>query len=171
MKFYLGAIGIIGGILLLAFATAAAQPENGKVTICHAAGLAGTTHYITLTIGWKAVYGPAGHFYENGTPRAGHEQDYFGPCIGTPTPPPTATASNTPAPTATGSPTLTPTNTATPSPTGTRTATSTSTPIRTPTATPTTPSAPSQAPVAPTATPSPILPRSLPSTGSGGYLP
>lgn len=51
-----------------------------KVTICHAAGLEGTTHYITLTIGYQAVYGPAGHFYENGTTRAGHEQDYLGEC-------------------------------------------------------------------------------------------
>jgi hypothetical protein len=51
-----------------------------KVTICHAAGLDGTTHYETLTIGWSAVYGPAGHFYENGTPQTGHEQDYLGEC-------------------------------------------------------------------------------------------
>jgi hypothetical protein len=54
------------------------HPE--KVTICHAAGLDGTTHYETLTIGYSAVYGPAGHFYENGTTRAGHEQDYLGEC-------------------------------------------------------------------------------------------
>ena len=54
---------------------------SDKVTICHAAGQEGTTHYVTLTIGYNAVYGPAGHFYENGTPRAGHEQDYLGPCI------------------------------------------------------------------------------------------
>jgi len=57
-----------------------AEADGGKVTICHAAGLDGTTKYVTLTVGHQAVYGPAGHFYENGTPRAGHEQDYLGPC-------------------------------------------------------------------------------------------
>ena len=60
------------------------HPEN--VTICHAAGLDGTTHYETLTIGYEAVYGPAGHFYENGTPQAGHEQDYLGACNEPPPP-------------------------------------------------------------------------------------
>ena len=44
------------------------EGKPDKVTICHAAGLEGTTHYETLTIGYEAVYGPAGHFYENGTP-------------------------------------------------------------------------------------------------------
>ena len=62
--------------LCLALPAAAAE----KVTICHAAGLADTTQFVTLTIAEPAVYGPAGHFEENGTPRAGHEQDYFGEC-------------------------------------------------------------------------------------------
>ena len=56
---------------------------NEKVTICHAAGRVGTTKYVTLTISKNAVYGAngnAGHFSENGTPLAGHEQDYFGAC-------------------------------------------------------------------------------------------
>jgi hypothetical protein len=48
-----------------------------KVTICHAAGRAGTTHYIQLTL---SANGLAGHFDNNGTPLAGHEQDYMGPC-------------------------------------------------------------------------------------------
>lgn len=56
----------------------AALVGTPKVTICHAAGRAGTTHYVTLS--HHAVYGLGGHFYENGTPRAGHEQDYLGPC-------------------------------------------------------------------------------------------
>ena len=50
-----------------------------KVTICHAAGRAGTTHYIQLTI---AIGGLNGHFLNNGTPKAGHEDDYLGPCTG-----------------------------------------------------------------------------------------
>lgn len=86
---------------------------NEKVTICHAAGQEGTTHYITLTIGYNAVYGPAGHFYENGTPRAGHEQDYLGPCQGdseTPTPTPTETETPPPTPTETEPPTPTETD-------------------------------------------------------------
>jgi hypothetical protein len=78
--------GVIGVLVALVFFTPYALAHPGhpdKVTICHAAGLDGTTKYVTLTIGWHAVYGPAGHFYENGTPRAGHEQDYLGPCIST----------------------------------------------------------------------------------------
>ena len=62
------------------------EGKPDKVTICHAAGLEGTTHYETLTIGYEAVYGPAGHFYENGTPQAGHEQDYLGACNEEPPP-------------------------------------------------------------------------------------
>lgn len=57
------------------------------VTICHAAGLAGTTHFVTLTLPTVAVFGQAGHFFENGTPQAGHEQDYLGPCSGDETTP------------------------------------------------------------------------------------
>ena len=69
---------VLGAVMSMFMAGPAAA--NTKVTICHAAGLAGTTQYVTLTIAWQAVYGEAGHFYENGTPRAGHEQDYLGPC-------------------------------------------------------------------------------------------
>lgn len=68
------------GTLMLILSTGVASATT-KVTICHAAGQDGTTKYVTLTIGYKAVYGPAGHFYENGTPRAGHEDDYLGACI------------------------------------------------------------------------------------------
>lgn len=45
-----------------------------KVTVCHAAGLAGTTHYIAITI---SANGLRGHFLNNGTPKAGHEQDFI----------------------------------------------------------------------------------------------
>lgn len=48
-----------------------------KVTICHATG---NGSYVTLTIPRQAAFGQAGHFYENGTTRAGHEDDYLGPC-------------------------------------------------------------------------------------------
>ncbi len=51
-----------------------------QVTICHAAGRDGTLQFVTMTIGWNAVDGPDGHLNENGTPQAGHEQDYLGAC-------------------------------------------------------------------------------------------
>lgn len=73
---------IVSAAVLLVFSltlTAGAVGQE-KVTICHAAGLDGTTHYVELTIAYPAVYGPAGHFFENGTTRAGHEDDYLGPC-------------------------------------------------------------------------------------------
>lgn len=55
-------------------------PAEKKVTICHAAGRVGESSRITITIAWTAAFGQAGHFYENGTPRAGHEQDILGEC-------------------------------------------------------------------------------------------
>ncbi len=87
---------LIGATMLLAGASAAPalagddHPDN--VTLCHASGLAGTTKYETLTVGYPAAFGPAGHFDENGTPNAGHEQDYLGEC--NPPPPPTDVCPN-----------------------------------------------------------------------------
>lgn len=57
------------------------EPDSNKVTLCHAAGQAGTTKFTTLTISYNAAFGRAGHFYEDGTPRAGHEDDYLGACV------------------------------------------------------------------------------------------
>jgi len=75
---YLAAAAItVGGIV---GATTASAVDH-KVTICHAARLDSATQYVTLRIGVNAVYGPGGHFNENGTPQAGHEDDYLGPCI------------------------------------------------------------------------------------------
>src|SRR5215203_3514785 len=51
--------------------------ENGKITICHASGQAGTLKFETLEL---PLAGVLGHFDESGTPLAGHEQDTFGPC-------------------------------------------------------------------------------------------
>lgn len=66
-------------LLMLATAVSAAPPEF--VTFCHGAGLAGTTKFVTLTLPYQAVFGQAGHFNEDGSPNAGHEQDYLGPCV------------------------------------------------------------------------------------------
>jgi len=45
-----------------------------KVTICHAAGLAGTTKYVSITL---SANGLNGHFGNNGTTKAGHELDFI----------------------------------------------------------------------------------------------
>ena len=62
---------------LLAFTTIRPTIANNKITICHAAGLEGTEHYIELKVSENAYFG---HFDNTGTPLAGHEQDYIGPC-------------------------------------------------------------------------------------------
>lgn len=119
----------IAGLLLISLAFAGTVVATGnKVTICHAAGKDGTTKYVTLTIGYNAVYGPAGHFYENGTPRAGHEQDYLGRCKTSSSPSPSTSPSNSPTPT----PVITPEPTPTPTPEPTPTITPEPTPEPTP---------------------------------------
>lgn len=134
---------LIVGVILFGFSqrSTSAAP-NTKVTICHVVGLEGGTQYTTLTISEEAVYGHngnAGHFNEDGTTKAGHEQDYFGPCHegGTPS------VTNTPIATATVTPTLLPTSTSTPTSTPmpqetfTATVTPTNTPMSIDTETPT----------------------------------
>ncbi len=105
-----------------------AQAED-KIVICHADGLDGTLKFSTLELAYNAVYSPGngGHFNENGTPKAGHENDYFGACI-TVTPTPTPTSGVTPTPTPTSGVTPSPTPTSTPEPTATPTQEPTSTP-------------------------------------------
>lgn len=134
-------------VIALAMFTGGANASQEKVTLCHASGLAGTTHYVTLTVGYPAAFGPAGHFSENGTPNAGHEQDYLGPCL---------TSSPTPEPTPTTTPTSTPSPepSAEPTPTPTPTATSSDNPSSTPDLTPTPTSSPTTTPDASTPAPS-----------------
>ena len=72
------AVGFI--VLLLLVLNVARANGADKVTICHAAGQADTTKHVTERVGHKAAYGPAGHFNEDGTTRAGHEDDYLGAC-------------------------------------------------------------------------------------------
>jgi hypothetical protein len=48
--------------------------KASKVTICHAAGQAGTTQYIQITL---SANGLNGHFENDGTPKAGHELDFI----------------------------------------------------------------------------------------------
>jgi outer membrane biosynthesis protein TonB len=120
---------ILIAVLLLSLTFAGTVvAKNDKVTICHATS-SETNPFVTLTISANAVYGPGGHFNENGTTQAGHEQDYFGECE---TPEPTPT----PEPTATPEPTPTPTPEVTPSPTPEVTPTPTPEPTPEPTPTP-----------------------------------
>jgi len=57
---------------------------NGtSVTFCHATS-SETNPFVTLTTAIAAAVGQAGHFYENGTTQAGHEEDYVGPCVEVP---------------------------------------------------------------------------------------
>jgi hypothetical protein len=83
-KLRIGAAVAVYLILTAGIFTTAALATGGppeQVTICHVAGLASDpANHITLTLPVTAVYGPGGHFEENGTPQAGHEEDYLGPC-------------------------------------------------------------------------------------------
>ena len=115
---------IVGWLVLALFAfigTAKAQtfdpdPPGHLVTFCHVAGLEeDPANTITITADEHAVLNPqAGHFNEQGTPNAGHEQDYFGPCEGDVTPSPTPPPPTSPPPTTPPPPTDPPTTTATP---------------------------------------------------------
>ena len=73
-------IGVMVTLLSFLTLTGQAGASQEKVTICHAAGLEGTDQFVEVTAAYPAIYGQAGHFLENGTPRAGHEDDYVGSC-------------------------------------------------------------------------------------------
>ena len=63
------------------------EGQSESVTFCHVAGSAeDPANIVTLTLPYTAVFGQAGHFNEDGTPKAGHEQDYLGPCQTVPPP-------------------------------------------------------------------------------------
>jgi len=81
----LGVVGLAAGLAASGFAGNAREVgTDDKITICHVAGLVSDpANYITLTLPYNAVYGKngeSGHFNENGTTKAGHEQDTLGPC-------------------------------------------------------------------------------------------
>ncbi len=85
MKYALLFVAMCTALFIAGFSATGAlatDDNDKKVTICHAAGQDGTTKYVTLTISENAVYGPGGHFNEDGTPQAGHEDDYLGACQG-----------------------------------------------------------------------------------------
>lgn len=83
------------------------EAMGNKITICHATS-SETNPYVEITIACEAMYGNgnAGHFSENGTTLAGHEDDYVlhegGSCNipteAVPTPTPTESLIPTPTP-------------------------------------------------------------------------
>ena len=88
----LSALAVVAGVSMLSGfgAIPDAHAACEKLTICHAAGQSGTTHFVEVTACRNAIIGQAGHFNEDGTPNAGHELDVFGPCESEdPTPEPT----------------------------------------------------------------------------------
>ena len=80
------AAAVLGVIVVAACADAVTTPDGprpaapslaagvGKVTICHAAGRAGTTKFVQITISANAKNK---HLDDHGTPAAGHEQDFL----------------------------------------------------------------------------------------------
>lgn len=98
---------ILASVILLIVLPLTALANSDKVTICHAAGREGTTKYITLTISEKAL---KGHFHNNGTPKAGHEDDYMGPCES-----PSTSGSASPSTSPSASPSMKPTPSSKPS--------------------------------------------------------
>ncbi|HET9325797.1 MAG TPA: hypothetical protein VFQ05_03415 [Candidatus Eisenbacteria bacterium] len=94
LAFNLGLVALalaaaVGLQIVLGPATVSAAKD--EVCICHATGRAPSTHFVTVCANRTAIYGQAGHFNEDGTPQAGHEEDYEGPCTGSdpsPTPDP-----------------------------------------------------------------------------------
>lgn len=84
MKRIVSAIAALALVAILAAPAAANKPD--KVLVCHAAGQAGTTKYVTLEVPANEGGYPQGHFTEGGTTAAGHEDDYLGACEEEPTP-------------------------------------------------------------------------------------
>ena len=82
--------GLSAGMLVFSSTSQAAPPD--KVTICHADGKDGTTKFSTITVAPSA--GENHLDLVTGTPKAGHENDYLGPC-NEPTPSPTPTPTPT----------------------------------------------------------------------------
>lgn len=91
------------------------EAQGGRITICHATS-SEENPYVEITVACEAMYGNgnAGHFDENGTTQAGHEDDFVphdgqtcaNPTGATPTPSPSA--SPTPEPSATPEPSTSP---------------------------------------------------------------
>lgn len=102
--------------IALAGSSNALATKSDKVYVCHATS-SEFNPYVTLYVPATETGYPQGHFTENGTQEAGHEEDYLGQCQSNPTPSPTSSATPVPPP-PTPSPTPEPSESpsATPSP-------------------------------------------------------
>lgn len=113
---------IATSIFLSTFAFNVFAGGDHKVTICHATS-SETNPFVRIVVDRHAI---GGHFYNNGTPLAGHEDDILIEGIAdcpspksSPHPTPSVKPSPTPSPSVTPSPTPSPTPTVVPSPTPT----------------------------------------------------
>ena len=66
----------VAGVAIFGFQMASAAPAE-KVTICHATGGAPSDHFVELSTKALTPFGAEGHIDANGTPLAGHEQDFI----------------------------------------------------------------------------------------------
>ena len=69
---------LIISIIIFLLGTQVVFSKVDKITICHATS---SEVVVTLELPEESVYGESGHFYENGTTQAGHEEDYLGECV------------------------------------------------------------------------------------------
>jgi len=75
----LGGLAAIAALLVAVAVPLTALGRVELVTICHGAGTDGTDHFVTLEVPAAAL---SAHFDDNGTPLAGHQDDYLGECVG-----------------------------------------------------------------------------------------
>lgn len=157
MRRFLGGLAAVAFVLTLAVPTLATQSE--KVYVCHAAGRADEpANWVTLHVPATSTGYPQGHFTENGTQEAGHEQDYLGQCkepqpSATPPISPEPSLSPTPSPSTTPAPSATPEVTSPPSPEPSTSPSPEPTRTPTPSVSPSPTSTPTQVPYTPIPTP------------------
>jgi outer membrane biosynthesis protein TonB len=144
---------------LFVLGTSAVIAKQDKVLVCHATS-SEANPYVTLEVPANEGGYPQGHYTENGTPKAGHEDDYLGACP-EPSPPPSQPPSAPPSSPPSAPPSTPPTE---PPPTVEPSATPTLPP---PTAPPTAQPDPDPTPVpslepTPVPTPTPVLIQPIP---------
>lgn len=131
MRKFLATVAVV--TLLMVFAIPVLAGED-KVYVCHATS-SESNPWVTLPVPPTDTGYPQGHFTENGTQEAGHEQDYLGYCEGdepSASPSFSSSPSTSPQPTASPSPTVEPTSSPSAEPSSTPTPTITPEPSSTP---------------------------------------
>lgn len=148
--------GLVAVALLLVLVLPALAAKSDKVYVCHATS-SESNPFVTLHVPATETGYPQGHFTENGTQEAGHEQDYLGQCEGDePSQTPESSSSPSTSPSASTTPSSSPSEEPSSSPSQTPT----------PSLTPEPSSSPTSSPVAPSPTPSPLP--TLPATDTEG---